>query len=197
MNKIRTVAIVAIALLLGAVGLAPRASATTFTLNFTATDFQDSGGGAGTGPYTTVNGQFVVDFDLATPYTAAAGHVLSYSFTTDPTTPAFGFSDAANTLLLDYTPPLAFTLSTLDGTSGSVIRPFDWVFGIFAGQFLFGYVDADGNSYFTFNVTAFGTTATVTPVPGSVLLLLTSLVAAGAVGALRRSRIGRPASLAA
>jgi hypothetical protein len=165
------------ALFLGLVALAPASHAATINLavSFTATGF---GVGA---PSNTVTGSFDATFDPTSVYLEDANVISNFHVNeiTIPTNPG--------DVLFSYAPILGASiggsaLSSLIVQKG--VDDFRLVISLLGNAFTYSQTGVN-KRFSTFDVTLNVSPIAATPIPGSVLMLLTSLGALGGVGYLR------------
>jgi hypothetical protein len=195
----RILAMAVVGVIAGWLVAAPQASATT-VVTFTATGLTDGNGN--NAPYDSISGSFTIDFDPASSYSYTSGNVLSYSFssTSSSGAPSFGFNRPISSILLNYNPgdPLQLVVDTILASNFSA---FDFLFqfqpGSTSGGFAYAQLVAGnpvpyGADHVTFTVTPPIAVAT-TPIPGSIVLLLTAVAGLGGMGWTRRRGSVQPA----
>jgi hypothetical protein len=174
-GKIMRILSVLAALFLGLVALAPTSQAATINLavNFTATGFSS-------GP-ATITGSFDAMFDPTNVYVNDANVVSNFHINniTIPTGPG--------DILFSYAPILGATIGGSALTSFLVQKgadDFRLIISLLGNAFTYSQVGLNKKPN-TFDVTVNISPIAATPIPASLVMLLTSLGALGGVGYLR------------
>jgi hypothetical protein len=192
MRKLGLLAVLGGGVIAGCFGATAEVSAATINtvLTVTATNF-----GPGTSPYATITGTFDVTYDPALSYASTTGQVTGYSFSSTPTDPgspppAFGFSDPASTLEFTYQPGNSFQIRPA-GFFSPPSHQYNFALNdafTAPGLSFFAYVPVDGADPFQSqgsDVTFSFAAPASTPIPGSVVMLLTALAGLGAAAWMR------------
>jgi hypothetical protein len=187
------------ALLLGCLLWAQGAAANTITttIDFTANDFTSASGNV-PAPISTVSGSFTLTFDPTTEYWDETSGILLNGIDINVSgVPMFDhFAGLFNGVTIG--------MSGGGGAAGAqwATNDFFLAFNLTDNSYpfavLFGYTQAGINNFFTtYNVSlTMNPPVTQTPIPGSVLMLLTGLGAMGGVGFFRRRRAEPDSALA-
>jgi hypothetical protein len=177
------------ALLLGCLVWAQSAAAytVTTTIDFTATDFVSNTGNVAA-PITTVSGSFDLTFDPTKYYWDEPAGILLNGINIGVTgAPMFDhFPGLLNGVTIGMSPGGGAASAQL-GTSDFFLA-FSLIDNTAPFSVLFGYGQAGINNFFTtYNVSLTMTPpVTQTPIPGSVLMLLTGLATMGGMAVIRR-----------
>ena len=170
----------AVALLFGSLLGAHGAAAATVTklITFTATDF--SGSNPGAAPVGTVTGSFTLTFDPALGQTnQTSGIVMNALNINFAYAPQFTHSPGSDLMAFGG-----------NGVYGIVYGTSDFFFAFWLNgrtDNQFHYTQAGiNNSWHSYNVAVTISAPAVTPIPGSVIMMLTALGGLGGVGFMRR-----------
>lgn len=188
---------VAGAMLLGCLLWAHSAAASTITktIAFTATDFVSSSGNVAA-PVPTVSGSFSMTFDPTLSYSTESTDILLNNININVSgTPIFT-TQSIGPFFYGVTIGMGPDTSVAWGTNDFFLL-FNLQDTVSPFSALFGYSQAGINNFFSTNNVALTITPSVatTPIPGSVLLLLTGLGAMGGVGFLRKRNAAAGAEL--
>jgi hypothetical protein len=191
----------AAALVLGCFVLAESAAASTITtiVDFTASDFTSSSGSV-PAPISPVTGSFTLTFDPDLDYSEeSAGIALNNININVSGVPLFShFAGIYNGVTIGMSPGGGAN-SAQWGTNDFFLA-FNIDGSHYPKSVLFGYTQGGVNNFFTtYNVALTLTPPVVaaTPIPGSVLLLLTALTAIGSVAFVRHRKVERFPAFAA
>ena len=169
---------------------AAAAGTITETVDFTATDFVPVGAG-GTPPVDPVTGTFSLNFDPTLDYTNDSANisVSSLNITLDSGDPKFNYDSVTHVLEI-FTGSIP---SVVTGGTNSFYLAF--VLNPSAPSPFFQYAQAGNNFSYIANTTS--VTLAATPIPGSIIMLLTALAAFGVIAVVRQRKTERTPSLAA
>ena len=208
MKRIAILAALLGGVFVGGIAAAPDASATTLltttTIDFTANASEFAaihipGGGPGSGtPFSTLSGTITVVYDPTQSYDGTEGsEITGFSFTTpsgatfNPTGPAT-FSYLPD---LGGTPDMGVNLGDTIGADLFSITMVEFVAnGTGAAQILYltslfphtGFGQLEPKT--AYSATSFTTAVATTPIPGSLLMLMTALLGGGGLVYLQRRR---------
>lgn len=182
----------AAAAMLGVVALAHNASAgtVTTTVTFSATNFVAESFGGGPAPVDPVSGSFSFTYDPSQSYSDSTDIVKNLLNINLGSTLAFNYDPVAKRVTIGG--ELAGVTGVQFGSNDIYLRVDLFPGGIapYAGYSQASVLDA----FFTHDVTYTVATVAATPVPSSLLMLMTAFAGVGGASLLRKSRAGAAAA---